>query len=265
MVMKRLKLMLETSYSIDAIFDLRKTPILISLLFLIVLSFMQMTPFAFILISDDPYRWDQKIWELLETDHDRFVASLPEGCNVENSILTCSEFTEIKLSNGVKVLFNGDANEITNGLVFKEDRLVFVEQDRKYEVGYSYFQGLDFDTASYEDVFSRVASSIKPLFIVSFVMGSYQTGILSTFIFTFIVAVLSMLLKFGHTTFLTYKEVLNIIIYSSTFPCVMSLVIGMIFNPGLTMIIYNIGTPLVAYFVYRRRVIPNLINSTKQG
>ena len=59
--MKRLKLMLETTYSIDAVFALRKTPILISLLFLIILSFMQMTPFAFILISDAPYRWDQKI------------------------------------------------------------------------------------------------------------------------------------------------------------------------------------------------------------
>ena len=46
--MKRLKLMLETTYSIDAVFALRKTPILISLLFLIILSFMQMTPFAFI-------------------------------------------------------------------------------------------------------------------------------------------------------------------------------------------------------------------------
>ena len=54
--MNKLKLMLQTTYSIDAIFALKKTPILISLLFLIVLGCMQMTPFAFIFISDDPYR-----------------------------------------------------------------------------------------------------------------------------------------------------------------------------------------------------------------
>lgn len=262
--MKRLKLMLETTYSIDAVFALRKTPILISLLFLIILSFMQMTPFAFILISDAPYRWDQKIWQLTETDQDRFVDSLPVGCGVQSGTLTCSEFAEINLSNGVKVLFNGDVNEVNNGVVFNQDHLVFVEQDRQYEVGYSYFEGVNFDDASYEDVFGRVASSIKPMFVVPFVLGAYQTGVLSTFVFTFVVAALSMLLKFGHTSFLSYKEVLNIVIYSSTFPCVMALVVGM-FNVGLTMLIYNIGAPLVAYFVYRRRVIPYLVGNQEQG
>jgi len=259
--MNKLKLMLQTTYSIDAIFALKKTPILISLLFLIVLGCMQMTPFAFIFISDDPYRWDQRIWELSETDQEKFVSDLPEGCRVEDYKLTCSDFTEIKLSNDVKVLFNGDANEISNGVVFNEDRLVFVEQNRKYEVGYSYFEGLNFDDASYEDVFARVAKSIKPLFVVSFVLGAYQSGILSSFIFVLVVSALSMLLKFGHTTFLSYKEVLNIVIYSATFPCVMALVIGILFNPGFTTLIFNFGTPLVAYFVYRRRVIPYLIEN----
>lgn len=259
--MNKLKLMLQTTYSIDAIFALKKTPILISLLFLIVLGCMQMTPFAFIFISDDPYRWDQRIWELSETDQEQFVSALPEGCRVEDYKLTCSDFTEIKLSNDVKVLFNGDANEITNGVVFNEDRLVFVEQNRKYEVGYSYFEGLNFDDASYEDVFARVAKSIKPLFVVSFVLGAYQSGIFSSFIFVLVVSALSMLLKFGHTSFLSYKEVLNIVIYSATFPCVMALVIGILFNPGFTTLIFNFGTPLVAYFVYRYRVIPYLIEN----
>ena len=213
------------------------------------------------LISDDPYRWDQRIWELSETDQEQFVSALPEGCRVEDYKLTCSDFTEIKLSNDVKVLFNGDANEITNGVVFNEDRLVFVEQNRKYEVGYSYFEGLNFDDASYEDVFARVAKSIKPLFVVSFVLGAYQSGIFSSFIFVLVVSALSMLLKFGHTSFLSYKEVLNIVIYSATFPCVMALVIGILFNPGFTTLIFNFGTPLVAYFVYRCRVIPYLIEN----
>ena len=259
--MNKLKLMLQTTYSIDAIFALKKTPILISLLFLIVLGCMQMTPFAFIFISDDPYRWDQRIWELSETDQENFVSDLPEGCRVEDYRLTCSDFTEIKLSNDVKVLFNGDANEISNGVVFNEDRLVFVEQNRKYEVGYSYFEGLNFDDGSYEDVFARVAKSIKPLFVVSFVLGAYQSGVLSSFIFVLVVSALSMLLKFGNKTFLSYKEVLNIVIYSATFPCVMALVIGILFNPGFTTLIFNFGTPLVAYFVYRRRVIPYLIEN----
>ena len=104
--------MLETTYSIDAIFALRKTPILISLLFLILLGCMQMTPFAFLLISDDSYRWDERIWSLSETDQTKLVSSLPEECRIQDYNMTCSNMTEISLSNGVKVIFNGDAEEL---------------------------------------------------------------------------------------------------------------------------------------------------------
>lgn len=259
--MKRLKQMLETSYSIDAIFALRKTPILISLLFLIILGCMQMTPFAFLLISDDSYRWDERIWSLTETDQNKLVESLPNDCQIQNYQLTCSNRTDIDLSNEVKVIFNGDGNQVINGVIFNQDHLIFIESGRQYEVDYSYYEGLDFSNASYEEVFAPLASSIKPIFITSFVLGVYQTGILSVFIFTFVVATLSMLLKFGHTAFLSYKEVLNIIIYSATFPCVVALVVGILFNPGFTTLIYNIGTPLVAYFVYRRRVISYLVGN----
>ena len=55
--MKKLKLMLKSGYSIDAIFELRKTPIIISLIFGIFLSMMQMTPFA--------WRAKPEVWETL--------------------------------------------------------------------------------------------------------------------------------------------------------------------------------------------------------
>ena len=45
--MKRLEWMLETTYSIDAVFALRKTPILISLLFLIILFFILIFSFYY--------------------------------------------------------------------------------------------------------------------------------------------------------------------------------------------------------------------------
>lgn len=167
-IVKKLKLMLETTYSIDAVFALRKTPILISLLFLILLACMQMTPFAFLLISDASYRWDERIWSLSETDQTKLVSSLPAECRIQDYHLTCSNKIEISLSNGVKVIFNGDEDDVTNGVVFNGDRLIFIESGRQYEVGYSYYEGLDFANASYEDVFARLASSIKPIFIVSF-------------------------------------------------------------------------------------------------
>ena len=82
--MKKLKCMLETSYSIDAIFYLRKSSILVSLVFLIILSIMQMTPTAFVLIGDAPYRWDLNVWDISESSQHLLEDNLPDDCVVNN-------------------------------------------------------------------------------------------------------------------------------------------------------------------------------------
>ena len=263
--MKKLMLMLKSGYSIDSIFELRKTPIIISLIFGIFLSMMQMTPFAFSLLKDEAYRWDEKIWMLSDDEKAMIVESLPDY-KIENGALSNNEFYEIKVNSDVKILFNGDANLVTNGLVFNHDHLIFVEQGRQYDLSYGEYEGTNFgqlrqmDVASgYEGVFAPFAKSLKPLLIVPFIMGNYQTGILTFFIYTFVVAALSMLFKFGHTSFISYKEVLNIMIYSGTIPSIISLIIGLIISPAFTTIIFNFGTPLIAFVVYRKKVIPSLI------
>lgn len=262
--MKKLRLMLRSAYSIDAIFELRKMPIIISLIFGIFLSMMQMTPFAFSLLKDETYRWDQKIWELSDEEKVKIVDSLPDYV-ISNGVLVNNEFYQITVNSDIKILFNGDANAIQNGLVFNHDHLIFVDQGRQYTLSYQSYEGTDFAVLrqmdvedGYNGVFAPFAKALKPLLIVPFIMGNYQTGILTFFIYTFVVAALSMLFKFGHTSFISYKEVLNIMIYSGTIPSLIALVFGLI-TPAFTTIIFNFGTPLVAYMVYRHKVIPSLI------
>ena len=71
---------------------------------------------------------------------------------------------------------------------------------------------------------------------------------------------LSMLLKFGHTHFLTFKETLNIIVFASVLPIVVVMMIGLM-TPAFSTIIFNMGTPLWAYVVYRKYVISGLQGS----
>lgn len=263
--MNKLKLMLRSGYSIDAIFELRKTPIIISLIFGIFLSMMQMTPFAFSLLKDDTYRWDEKIWELSDEDKTKIVESLPDYY-IKDGKLSSTEFYEINVNNDIKILFNGDENSITNGLVFNQDHLIFVENGRQYTLSYVPYEGTNFGdirnmevSIAYDSVFAPFAKALKPIFIVPYIMGNYQTGVLTFFIYTFVVAALSMLFKFGHTSFISYKEVLNIMIYSGTIPSVIALILGLIFTPAFTTIIFNFGTPIIAYIVYVKKVIPSLI------
>ena len=257
--------MLKSAYSIDAIFELRKTPIIISLIFGIFLSMMQMTPFAFALLKDDTYRWDEKMWELSDDEKSKIVEPLPDYY-IENGVLSDSEFYEINVNNNIKILFNGDENSVQNGLVFNHDHLVFVENGRQYTLSYLPYEGVNFGdirnmevSVAYDAVFDPFAKALKPILIVPYIMGNYQTGVLTFFIYTFVVAALSMLFKFGHTSFISYKEVLNIMIYSGTIPSIIALVLGLIISPAFTTIIFNFGTPLIAYVVYIKKVIPSLV------
>lgn len=256
--MKKLKLMLKSAYSMDAIYELRKMPIILSLIFGILLSMMQMTPFAFSLLEDNTYRWDEKMWQLTNAEKAKVVESLPDYSIVDGQ-LTSSEYHEIKVKDNVVILFNGDADTVNNGLVFSNDHLVFVENGRQYDLSYAPYEGTNFATVDYDGVFAPFAKGLKPLLIVPFVMGNYQTGILTFFIYTFVIAAISMLLKFGHTSFIKYKEVVNIVIYSSTIPSIIALIFGILITPAFTTIIFNFGTPVVAYVVYKRKVIPGLM------
>lgn len=256
--MKKFKLMFKSLYSMDAIYELRKMPIILSLIFGLVLSMMQMTPFGFSLMKDETYRWDEKIWTLTDEEKVKLVESLPDYSIVDGH-LTGSDYYEIKVNSDVSILFNGDANSINNGLVFNQDHLVFVEQGRQYQLSYVPYEGTNFATANYDDVFAPFAVGLKPHLMAPFLLANYQSGILTFLIYSFVVATISMLLKFGHTTFLKFKEVLNIVIYSATIPSVISLVFGMLITPAFTTLIFNFGTPIVAYVVYKNKVIPNLM------
>ncbi len=290
--MKKFKLMFKSLYSMDAIYELRKMPIILSLIFGLVLSMMQMTPFGFSLMKDETYRWDEKIWTLTDEEKVKLVESLPDYSIVDGH-LTGSDYYEIKVNSDVSILFNGDANSINNGLVFNQDHLVFVEQGRQYQLSYVLFngdansinnglvfnqdhlvfveqgrqyqlsyvayEGTNFATANYDDVFAPFAVGLKPHLMAPFLLANYQSGILTFLIYSFVVAAISMLLKFGHTTFLKFKEVLNIVIYSATIPSVIALVFGMLITPAFTTLIFNFGTPIVAYVVYKNKVIPNLM------
>ncbi len=157
--MKKLKCMLETSYSIDAIFYLRKSSILVSLVFLIILSIMQMTPTAFVLIGDAPYRWDLNVWDISESSQHLLEDNLPDDCVVNNYKLSCKQSLDIVLQNEVRVAFNLPTSTVRNGLIFNEDHFLFVIDDMNYKFDYSKFEGVDFSNITYDEMFMRVAST----------------------------------------------------------------------------------------------------------
>ena len=256
--MKTLKLILKAPLSIDAIFKLRKAPLLITLIVGIMLSTMQMTPLAFSFLKTDTYRWDEKMWGLTEENYQTILNELPD-CMVEEGTLTCTESMTLDVTENVVFGFNAELESKKSGIIFNETEILFSDGGGVYTLPYTAFEGFDFggDVTS-DDLFDRVAQTLKPMFVLPFIIANYQTGILVFFISIVIVSLISMLLKFGHTSFITFKELFNIMIYSGIAPSILVLLVGMIFTPGFETIIFQFGTPFIAYTVYRKKVIPYL-------
>jgi len=250
-------------YSLEAIYHLRKTPFLISLGVGVLLGIMQMSPFTLLFMQNDTYRWDQTIWELTASEEDILLAGLPRDCVIEERHLNCSEPYEYQVNDEVAVKFNQGGDGLVNGLVFNEESFNFVQQGHHYSLRYDSLDGINFGELKqkddgYEVLFTSVAQALRGHLILPTVLNVYQTGIISFFIYTFVVAAISMLFKFGHASFIPFKEVFNIMIYASCLPIFISIIVGIFITPAFTTIIINMGTPLVAYGVYRRKLIPSL-------
>ena len=261
--MKRLKLMFKAVYSLGAIYELRKTPIIITLIVAIILGIIHMSPFTIMFLQEDTYRWDQTQWLLSADDEASLIEGLPNDCRIEEARLSCGTPYEFQVNDHVIVRLNGETEGVVDGLVFMEQQLAFLQGGQPYVIPYHTLEGIDFDELKtmddgYEILFMSIAEGLRSLLIAPFVAGVYQTGILSYFIYTFVVAAISMLLKFGHSQFISFKEMFNIIIYSSILPIVVLIVVGILITPAFTTVIFNMATPLVAYQVYRRKIIPGL-------
>ncbi len=256
--MKTLMLLSKSAYSIDAIFELRKTPIILTVLIGLLLSMLQMTPFAFSFLKTETYRWDEKMWVITKEEQQEIMNSLPD-CSVSEGQLSCDESVHLKIRDQVQFSFNTEIEDKMSGVNFNKDHFVFSDGASQYPIGYAAFEGFEFgQDADYDELFNRVAVSIKPIFVLPLIMGSYLTGVLVFYIYIVIVAMISMLLKFGHTHFISFKEVFNIMVYSSVASILVSLIIGLVITPAFGMIIFQFGTPLMAYMVYRKKVITSL-------
>jgi len=259
----KINLIFRSIFSLNAIYQLRKTPIILSLIVSVFLGILHFTPHSIAFVGIMPHvRHIEQIWEL-DVDETKleFLSLMPRNCYIENAVFYCdTDFTiDTKL---MRFGYQAQMN-IDNGLIFTRDYFYFVGHGNMEKFAYHYLNNVNFDELAadglegYEELMQTIALYLRRLWIIPFISSSYMTGIISYFAYIFTVSVLSMLLKFGHTSFLSFKEVLNILIFSSIGPVVGVIVIGFIF-PALTTLLFNLATPLVAWFVYKKYVVPSL-------
>lgn len=265
-----LKLIVRTAFSLEAIYQLRKAPVKITLLMSLLIGILHFTPHTLSFLGLSPYvRHLEQMWQLTTDDErQQLMETLPSVCTIYNLQLSCDDVMTYHIGNDFGILVNHDDVYLENGLVLMPDHLQVAIQGNTEEFSYHYFEGLNFEilqghSQGYEIFMNRFAQAIRGVLILPFIVGSYLTGIVSFAAYIVGVSSLSMLLKFGHTSFLNYKEVLNIMVFSSVLPTTVVIIIGFI-TPVFTTLIFNFTTPILAYFVYKKYVISGLQNTTNE-
>jgi len=257
--------MLRAIGSPKAVYELRSTPLFTTILIAIFLGIAHMTPFTIRFFSISPYRFDLQFWELDYVLQEQLLQNLPEDCYIADFTFTCGEEESFTIGERISIHFNEVHVDIAQGIVFLEQQFIFVADDQEYVLSYGllndlkfgYLQNLD---NGYDILFERIAGQLRGILVIPFVLGAYQTGIMTYFIYILGISILSMLLKFGHANFISFKEMINIMVFASFLPIVAVVIIGF-FTPAFSTIIFNWGTPLWAFIVYKKYVIPGLQGS----
>ena len=265
----RIKQMIRAIYSAKAVYELRKNPTFITILIAILFGILHMTPFTIRFFLTQTYRFDTQIWAIDDREQAQLLQNLPEDCYILDAVFNCNKMDYFIVGEDVSIHFNDADIDIYNGIVFMESYFIFATEGHIYALSYQSLDGLNFGHLQsldngYEILFTRIADALRGMLIVSFVLGVYQTGIVSFFIYILGVSILSMLLKFGHTSFINFKEMFNIMVFASLLPIVVMITIGF-FIPGVSMIIFNMGTPLWAYVVYKKYIISGLQKQLEQS
>lgn len=264
--MTKIKQVIRAIYSTEAIYKLREMPIFLTILIGIVCGILHMTPFTLRLFEVQTYRFDLQMWSLDHETQEELLYHLPGECYFLNGIFNCNQIDSFTVGEDIDIHFSYVDTDIENGIIFSEDSFVFIAQQQRYVLHYQTLDGLSFGELQglydgYDILFDGIAAGLQGVLIVPFVLNVYQTGVVSFFVYILGISALSMVLKFGHPKFITFKEMLNIMVLSSLLPIVAMIIAGL-FTPAFSMIIFNMATPIWAYVVYKKHVVPNLQNSS---
>ena len=259
----RMKLILRAPFSLKAIYELRNTPLLLTMIMIVLIGVLHFTPFTISFMGTVPYeRHLEQIWSISDEEPFQVIQALPVGCNIDDLALTCSDVAMVMIHDNLSVLMNQNNLTTDHGLILMQNSFQIVSYGTSQEFSYFHLQGLDFDELKLlpdgdQVLFDRLVIALQGVLMAPFIMSSYMTGIVSFFPYVIGVSAFSMLMKFRHATFLKYREVLNIVVFSAFPPTIIIIILGFV-TPAFTNMLINFLTPVVAYFVYKTYVIPGL-------
>ena len=270
MHMWSLKEIMKTGLSTSAIFNSRKTPIAFTILFFVIINIGFSFPFLFSVLTLNNISAQTFIDPVTyEAMNDNPDLSFLKTMSMKKGRIVQKGYDDMQSFNlgGIGVLYDYhdelDSQYHENGFAIR-----ITETYMEMKFGMTIYSSYE----AFEDrTFSEMTSQeLAEFFLIGGLRGSVSQWILpigmffyAAFFFmnlVFIVGLsfIALMFRLGDGIKLNYKETLNIVVYSSVLPTILSVVIALFFNGlGLNMIIYNFGT-FIMYMLVRKNHLKKL-------
>ncbi len=237
---------------------------------------------------------NEELYELQLEDNFEVIEYLPKGCRITGGQMVYKEFYDVTYSKTQVV--NNEFETETVRLIFNAPDDFKLENNTDYTISFGeyhyelYLKGFKFtlyynssfnmDFSDFSNINYTDASCIKEILNFALV-GLVRTNawIINTvlflifaavnFIFVLFIAFCARFLRYRDSNFPEFKEIIKMLIYCSTIPCLIGLILGFFGAFAVSTVLYNFVLPFVAIIVYvkNKQIIKGQMSNreAKQG
>lgn len=251
----------------NKVFDLFDASLFKVIMYFILLNLMMLLPVTMQIVQLENIDYSRYGITMVDDLPSWLPSGLPTHCRIDDNELLCAtddvyEYDIVNRDTTYHIYFNvADGVEITeeNTIIFYKSGFNMNFRDSiVLRLTYSGFDYIDFgemnqmepEVAS-EILFDSIFQSLKPAIMLPIILFFVGTLTLMNIILIFSIATLSMLFKFNQSEFPRYQDMMKLMIFASTIPSIINLILGFFGLSAFTSISYNIITPIIAYFMYK--------------
>lgn len=194
---------------------------------------------------------------------------LPEDCFIVNNILDCGQDTiyyyqvqnndtmwniYINVPDNLEDIYNEDHSIV----FFRNGFMMYFDNGNRFVLDYDYFNQTSFeelnnleDQEAYDYLIDKLFLTLKDVFLLPIILFIIFALTITNFILLFSISLISMLFKFNQSNYPSFKNIFKLMILASTIPTMINIVLGFSGLIAFTTIVYNILTPIIAFFMYR--------------
>jgi maltodextrin utilization protein YvdJ len=251
---------LKTSFQLKEMIYRTKESSLKVFIYFVILSLISVFPMNYLIVKEQGWRLD-----FIQQSFQQDIPSwnLPSNCRIELNTLFCDNDIETHLiHDGITFIFNyqgGGYDLIDKQIILGEKEVIYTSNQAEMKGTYKGFStayrfndvnlltGQERDEAML-DFAERLENSFSNYIVFYSLMINTLVMIGTNLILVVILSLVIQLFRFGYSTFFSYKEAFNFIVFATGIPSFLNFFIG-IFAPGISNVIYSMSLGIIVMVI----------------